>query len=103
MKILAFEFSSSQRSVALVAPAQGSATRIEYEAIETGPQTNRPLGMIDEVLKNAQVERGQVDGLVVGLGPGSYTGIRIAIAVAQGWSLGRPVKLQGLSSSESVA
>jgi tRNA threonylcarbamoyladenosine biosynthesis protein TsaB len=38
-----------------------------------------------------------------GLGPGSYTGIRAAIAVAQGWQLARGVKLLGISSAECLA
>ena len=38
-----------------------------------------------------------------GLGPGSYTGIRLAIALAQGWQLARPVKLLGISSAECLA
>ena len=41
--------------------------------------------------------------IAVGLGPGSYTGIRAAIALAQGWQLARGVKLLGVSSVESLA
>ena len=41
--------------------------------------------------------------IAVGLGPGSYTGIRAAIAVAQGWQLARGVKLLGSSSAECLA
>jgi tRNA threonylcarbamoyladenosine biosynthesis protein TsaB len=37
------------------------------------------------------------------LGPGSYTGIRSAIALAQGWSLVREVQLLGISSAECIA
>ena len=49
------------------------------------------------------MEREQIECLVVGLGPGSYTGIRAAIAAAQGWQLARAVKLLGVSSAECVA
>jgi len=41
--------------------------------------------------------------LAVGLGPGSYTGIRVALSIAQGWQLAGGVKLLGLSSVECVA
>ena len=41
--------------------------------------------------------------IAVGLGPGSYTGIRAAIAMAQGWQLARGVKLLGVSSAEALA
>ena len=100
MKILAIEFSSAQRSVALV---QQSPTSIEQEAVETGPAPNRPFSQIDEVLRRASVERGQIDAIAVGLGPGSYIGIRAGIALAQGWQLGRETKLLGISSAECVA
>src|SRR5579862_7446553 len=103
MKILALEFSSPQRSVALVMPSEVSGTFIENEAIETGSQSNKPFEMIVEVLRQAGLGRERVDRVVIGLGPGSYTGIRAAIALAQGWQLGRGVPLQGISSAECLA
>src|SRR5438876_7184602 len=89
MKILALEFSSPQRSVALVQHAAGSESLLESEAIETGASPNEPFALIEEVLRQTRVEREQVDVLALGLGPGSYTGIRSAIALAQGWELAR--------------
>ncbi|HLH57213.1 MAG TPA: tRNA (adenosine(37)-N6)-threonylcarbamoyltransferase complex dimerization subunit type 1 TsaB [Verrucomicrobiae bacterium] len=101
MTILAFEFSSPQRSVALFQPANGGL--VENEAIETGGQSTRPFEMVERVLRQACVEREQVRALAVGLGPGSYTGIRIAIALAQGWDLARIVRVSGISSVECIA
>lgn len=103
MKILALEFSSPQRSVALLAPSDAPGTFMENEAVETGPQSNKPFELIEEVLRQARLDRGQVNHVAIGLGPGSYTGIRAAIALAQGWQLGRGVQLQGISSAECVA
>jgi tRNA threonylcarbamoyladenosine biosynthesis protein TsaB len=37
------------------------------------------------------------------VGPGSYTGIRAAISLAQGWQLAREVKVAGLSSANCIA
>jgi tRNA threonylcarbamoyl adenosine modification protein YeaZ len=57
-------------------------------------------------LRQAQVEREQIECLAVGLGPGSYTGIRSAIALAQGWEMavsGRSMKFIGLSTADCVA
>ena len=103
MKILALEFSSPQRSVAVIANGATPGNWTEHEAIEAGAESNTPFEMIKNVLSAAGVERGQVQVLVVGLGPGSYTGIRSAIAIAQGWQLAREVSLQGLSSVECLA
>jgi tRNA threonylcarbamoyl adenosine modification protein YeaZ len=98
MRILALEFSSPQRSVAVTAPGAPAA-----EVVETGSSSTRALGMIDMVLHQVQLEREQIDCLAIGLGPGSYNGIRTAIALAQGWQLVRGVKLLGLSSAECLA
>jgi len=54
-------------------------------------------------LQQAGCEREEVETIAVGLGPGSYNGIRGAIAFAQGWQLGRGVNLIGVSSIECLA
>jgi len=94
MKILALEFSSPQRSVAVVQP---------HEFQESLSGSNAPFAMIDEALRAAKVEREQIECIAVGIGPGSYTGIRSAISIAQGWQLARPVKLLGVSTVEGIA
>ncbi len=103
MKILALEFSSSQRSVAVVHGGADAPPICLGEAIETGGRSTNALGLVEDALRQAQLDRGQIECLVVGLGPGSYTGIRLAIALVQGWQLARPVKLLGISSAECLA
>jgi tRNA threonylcarbamoyladenosine biosynthesis protein TsaB len=98
MTILALEFSSPQRSVAI---ARGG--NVLDEASETGGRNTAAFGMIEKVLAEAKVGREQIEVIAVGLGPGSYTGIRSAIAIAQGWQLGREIKLLGISSVEAIA
>jgi tRNA threonylcarbamoyl adenosine modification protein YeaZ len=99
MTILAIEFSSAQRSVAILQQTVGLVS----EVIETGAAGTQAFGMIDAALHEARIEREQVECLVVGLGPGSYTGIRAALALAQGWQLARGVKTLGVSSAECIA
>lgn len=102
MKILALEFSSSQRSVAVVQTnARGNFA--ESEVMETGGRGVNAISMMSEALRQAEIEREQIEIVVVGIGPGSYMGIRGAIAVAQGWQLARRVKLLGISSVECIA
>jgi tRNA threonylcarbamoyl adenosine modification protein YeaZ len=106
MKILALEFSSPQRSVAILhAPASAGAhiAPSVSEVIETGGRATKAIGMIEDALHDARVEREQIDCVAVGLGPGSYAGIRAAIAFAQGWQLARNVKLLGIGSAECIA
>jgi tRNA threonylcarbamoyl adenosine modification protein YeaZ len=103
MKILALEFSSPQRSAAIVCATASDGTFIASEVVETGARGSNALGMIESVLLDAKLEREQIECLAVGLGPGSYTGVRTAIALAQGWQLARDVKVLGVSSAECIA
>ena len=100
MTILALEFSSPQRSVAVL---RTDGTAIAAEVVETCGRGTNAFGMIEQALAEAKIEREQIDVLAVGLGPGSYTGIRAAISLAQGWQLARGVKLLGVSSVETIA
>jgi len=97
MKILALEFSSARRGAAVV---EGDQLLGLAEA--TG-MTPGPFELIESALRAAGVEREQIECIAVGLGPGSYTGVRSAIALAQGWQLALGVKLLGVSSAEVLA
>lgn len=105
MKILALEFSSAQRSVAVVDAGKPGAPLAVSEVVETGVRATRAFGLIDDALRAAHLEREQVECVALGLGPGSYTGIRAAISVAQGWELGSAgkTKLLGISSADCLA
>jgi tRNA threonylcarbamoyladenosine biosynthesis protein TsaB len=99
MTILAYEFSSARRSVAL---ARDGA--VLAEAAETGGyRVTNAFGLTEKVLAEAKILREEIQAIAVGIGPGSYTGIRAAIALAQGWQLARSVKLLGVSSAECLA
>jgi tRNA threonylcarbamoyladenosine biosynthesis protein TsaB len=101
MKILAVEFSSQERSVAVVQGGGGSTPLLLGRAAEASGL--RSLGLVEEALQYARCQREEIQAIAVGLGPGSYTGIRGAIALAQGWQLGRGVGLIGLGSIECLA
>jgi len=63
----------------------------------------RPFAMIQSALEAAGVDGREIECIGIGLGPGSYTGIRAGIALAQGWQLARNLKLLGISSVEAIA
>jgi tRNA threonylcarbamoyladenosine biosynthesis protein TsaB len=98
MTILALEFSSEQRSAAV---ARGEF--ILGEAMESSGRSMAAFAMIENILARAKVEREEIEVIVVGLGPGSYTGVRAAIALAQGWQLARGTKTMGVSSVAAIA
>jgi tRNA threonylcarbamoyl adenosine modification protein YeaZ len=98
MKILAIEFSSDQRSVAVLVDG-----RVCGRAMEIATRATHAFALIDQALAEAKLEREEIECLAIGLGPGSYTGIRAALALAQGWQLAHPIKLIGVNSVECLA
>ena len=101
--VLAIEFSSAQRSVALLQPSGGKGATLRAQIIETGGRGARACAMIDEALRQAGAAREEVARVAIGIGPGSYNGIRAAIAFAQGWQLSRGIPLTGVSSAHCLA
>lgn len=98
MKILALEFSSERRSVAVC--VDGS---VLGQAGETGGRTANSFALVEKSLAQAGLEREHIECIAVGLGPGSYAGIRSAIALAQGWQVARGIQLIGIGSVDCLA
>jgi len=98
MKILAIEFSSDHRSVAVL-----EGDRLLAEQTVTEGRDTAAVALIESALGQAAVGAAEIDCIAVGVGPGSYTGIRAAIALTQGWQLARGVKVQGVDSLEALA
>jgi tRNA threonylcarbamoyladenosine biosynthesis protein TsaB len=103
MKILALEFSSTQRSVAVAEGDANAKLIVRGVAHESGTKETKAFSLIEAALASAHWSRTDIDCIVVGLGPGSYTGIRVAISIAQGWELARELKLLGISTVEALA
>ena len=95
--ILALEFSSNRRSVA-IADGKDVLARVGTDDVK-----KPPLTLIDEALKKANLNHAAIETISIGIGPGSYTGIRSAIATAQGWQLARNINLLPIPSAEILA
>lgn len=98
MIALALEFSSDRRSVAV-----GRSGELLAEVTHHGTVNTPVFALIAEALRQASVAREEVRQLVVGVGPGSYTGVRIAISAAQGWQLATGASCFGVNSLENLA
>ena len=61
------------------------------------------LPMIARVLKKASCTFHQIDGLVVGHGPGSFTGLRVAVSHVKGLALAHNLPVYSLSTLKSIA
>lgn len=59
--------------------------------------------MVVRLLEECQVGIQDVDAVVVGRGPGSFTGVRIGVATAKGLAQGRGVPLRGVGTLDAIA
>ncbi|MFH0900482.1 MAG: tRNA (adenosine(37)-N6)-threonylcarbamoyltransferase complex dimerization subunit type 1 TsaB, partial [Pseudomonadota bacterium] len=88
--------------LASVAVTRGDETLSECES-RVSTHSERLLPLIDDAIAKAGVSLEQIDALVCGAGPGSFTGLRIGYATAKGlcFALGKP--LATVSSLQAVA
>jgi tRNA threonylcarbamoyl adenosine modification protein YeaZ len=98
MILLAIDCSSPRRSVAVARDE-----RVLAEAGESAGRSTALVALIEEVLAGAGLPREGMETLAIGLGPGSYTGIRAAIALAQGWQLALGTRILGIRSMWACA
>jgi len=76
---------------------------LAFASAEGGHAAQRALVLVDEVLARAGCEARDVGQIVVGCGPGSFTGLRIGIASARGLALALAVPCCGVSSLAALA
>ncbi len=87
--ILAIDTSTERLGVALL---HGDVCAYRHFQLGTG-HANQVLGVVEELLQECGINRAALDAIAVCRGPGGFTGLRIAIGVAQGLALAldRPV------------
>jgi tRNA threonylcarbamoyl adenosine modification protein YeaZ len=93
---LAFDASTAACTAALF-DASGRCIAQADERIDRG-HAERLVPMIGELLAGRRPDR-----ILVGVGPGSFTGIRVAVAAAQGLAIGWNAELSGMSSLALLA
>lgn len=99
MNLLAIETSTDACSVAL---ARGERTASRHEILPR-QHTRLLVPMIDELLDAAGLAAADLDGIVLGAGPGSFIGVRIAASVAQGLAFAAGASLLPVSSLAAIA
>ncbi len=97
--LLAIETSSSACSVAL---GQG-ADVVARHRVAPRQQIELVLPLIDALCAERRRSLGELGGIAFGEGPGSFTGIRIALAVAQGLAFAHDLPVVGVSSLAALA
>lgn len=99
MKLLAFETATEACSVALWLDGD------VRERFELAPRRHAELALpwAQALLADAGIARSQLDGIAVGRGPGAFTGVRLAIAVAQGIALALDRQVVAVSTLQALA
>ena len=99
MNLLAIETATEPCSVALLC---GDALR---DVSELAPRRHaeRVLPMAEQLLAEAGLSRRQLDVIAVGRGPGAFTGVRLAVSLAQGLALALDIPVVPVSSLAALA
>ncbi len=99
MKLLALESATEQCSVALW--RDGKLTSLQGLAHQAHSETLLP--MVRNLLSEAGVDQSQLDTIAFGMGPGAFTGLRMACGVAQGMALGLGIPIVPISTLLALA
>ena len=99
MKLLGMETASDACSVALAINDEV----LERHAVEPRAHGRLLLDMVAELLAETGLTLAALDAMTVGRGPGSFTGVRIAVGAAQGLALGGDLPLVPVSSLAALA
>ncbi|HEY7560608.1 MAG TPA: tRNA (adenosine(37)-N6)-threonylcarbamoyltransferase complex dimerization subunit type 1 TsaB [Gaiellaceae bacterium] len=95
MLVLAFDTATDVATVALVR---------EGEVLgERASRAVRVLADVEDLLRDAGIDPADVDGIAVGTGPGSYTGLRMGLVTARTLSIALGVPIAGVSTLAALA
>ena len=99
MNLLALDTSSNACSVAVMRDDK----LYEGHVVEPRRHTQILVPMIEQVMADAALTLEELDAIVLGIGPGSFIGMRIAASVAQGLAYGAGLQIIPVSSLAAVA
>ena len=94
-KVLAIDTSTSRTSVAII-----EADTVIFSGFLDGATAHGPSlpALVQEALAVSEVNE-----VVVGMGPGPFTGLRVGIAFAQSFALARDIPVRGVCSLDAIA
>jgi tRNA threonylcarbamoyl adenosine modification protein YeaZ len=100
LKILSLDTSTPRGSVALL---DGRVLTAELRVLSLETHSARLLASVDILLKSAGWNLADLGLVVAGIGPGSFTGIRIGVATAMGLAQTLSIPFAGISNLDALA
>ncbi len=100
MKILAFDTSSTSGSVALLDDRRLIG---ECTAGDVGTHADWLMPAVDALLKSSSFRINEIDLFAAGIGPGSFTGLRVGISAVKGLAWALKKNVAGVSTLKSLA
>lgn len=101
MKVMGIDTSTRACSVSIIGEEED--TLVEYTQKDKRTHSQKLLPLVDKVLLDSGYCLDELDGISVVIGPGSFTGLRIGLATAQGISAGSGIPLVGITSLDVLA
>jgi tRNA threonylcarbamoyladenosine biosynthesis protein TsaB len=100
VRVLAVETSTLAGGVALL---DGDRVRGEYVLDVSATHSERLLPAIDRLMADAGWGPGDLEGLAVAIGPGSFTGLRIGLSAVKGLALALGIPVVGVPTLDALA
>ena len=102
--LLALDTATERTTVGFAGLDGGTLTLIAEAAVDARRAAmSRVLPMVESLLDANGLVMGEVGGVIVGCGPGSFTGVRIGVATAKGLAQGLGAPLWGVGTLDAVA
>lgn len=93
----------SSQEICTIALGQGQQVLVEYHFHHKMNLLQRILQVIDIVLDDARKRPSDLDGIIISLGPGSFTGLRIGVTVAKSLSYTLQKPIAGVPTLDAIA
>lgn len=102
--ILSLDTATRCSSVALTRGKTAAGEVLAQISFSTGiTHSRRLLNSVETLLQETETDWVEIDAVAVGLGPGSFTGLRIGMATAKGFAVAAGKKLLGVSTLDALA
>jgi tRNA threonylcarbamoyladenosine biosynthesis protein TsaB len=100
MRVLGVDTSTSCGSLGIIDDEEVVA---EYALLRDETHSTRLVPAIQALLKEARLDLGEIDGIAVSLGPGSFTGLRVGLSAVKGLALATERPVVGVPTLDALA